>query len=254
MYCGGVVTSSVPTDTYVISGPESSEMMVFTQGTRVFVNKGADKGIKIGDQFLVTRKESDLLRYPWFTSQQEIEKAMGTYLADIARLRVVSVQPKTSIAEITNSCDYVQRGDIVEPFVERPAPAFKSADAKLDIYAPPSGKPKATIIFGQNFASLIGAGKIVYVNLGSRPGRQGGRLLPHLPLSGDEHRENSYQPASMAYRVYGLGSTPIPYTKDDLPRDILGEGIVLRTGPNAATVLITASEQEIFAGDSVEIE
>ena len=102
MYCGGVVTTSVPTDTYVISGPESSEMMVFTQGTRVFVNEGANKGVKIGDQFLVSRKESDLLRYPWFTSQQDIEKAMGTYVADIARLRVVSVQPKTSIAEIVS--------------------------------------------------------------------------------------------------------------------------------------------------------
>jgi hypothetical protein len=54
--------------------------------------------------------------------------------------------------------------------------------------------------------------------------------------------------------VYGLGSTPRPYSADDLPRDILGEGIVLRTGPNASTVLITISRHGIFAGDYVEME
>jgi hypothetical protein len=252
MYCGGVVTMSVPKDTYVISGPESNEKIVFEQGTSVFINKGADKGVKVGDQFLVSRVETDLLRYPWFVAQQEIEKAMGTYVADIGRLRVVSVQAKTSTAEIVDSCDYVQRGDIVEPFVERPAPSFK-ADAKLDMYAAPSGKTKATIIFGQNFASLAGAGKIVYVNIGSGQGVKVGDYFRIFRYQGVQS-ENAYQPDKMAHSVYGLGSTPVPYSKDDLPRDILGEGIVLRTGSNAATVLITISDRSIFAGDYVEIE
>jgi len=70
----------------------------------------------------------------------------------------------------------------------------------------------------------------------------------------DEQREKAYQPPSMAYRVYGLGSTPVPYGWSDLPRDVLGEGIVLRTGPNAATVLITTSTREIYVGDYVELE
>jgi hypothetical protein len=39
-----------------------------------------------------------------------------------------------------------------------------------------------------------------------------------------------------------------------LPRDVLGEGVVLRVGKNAATVLITLSEKEIFPGDYVELE
>ena len=39
-----------------------------------------------------------------------------------------------------------------------------------------------------------------------------------------------------------------------MPREDLGEGVVLRTGPNSATVLITFSLREIFAGDYVELE
>jgi hypothetical protein len=34
----------------------------------------------------------------------------------------------------------------------------------------------------------------------------------------------------------------------------LGEGIVLRVGPNASTVLVTDSLREIFIGDYVELE
>jgi len=35
---------------------------------------------------------------------------------------------------------------------------------------------------------------------------------------------------------------------------VMGEGIVLRTGPNSSTVQLTFSREEIFAGDYVELE
>ena len=53
-------------------------------------------------------------------------KAMGTTYEDEARLRVVNVQQNTSTAEIVFSCNYVQRGDLAQPFTPRPAPALKS--------------------------------------------------------------------------------------------------------------------------------
>ena len=37
-----------------------------------------------------------------------------------------------------------------------------------------------------------------------------------------------------------------------LPREDVGEGVVLRTGPNSSTVLITFSLREIYPGDYVE--
>ena len=54
--------------------------------------------------------------------------------------------------------------------------------------------------------------------------------------------------------VYGFGRAPHAYQWNDLPRQVLGEGIVLRTGPNASTVLLTTAREEIFAGDYVEVE
>ena len=54
--------------------------------------------------------------------------------------------------------------------------------------------------------------------------------------------------------MYGYGATPVPYSWSDLPRDVLGEGIVVRVGPNAATILITSSQREIYVDDFVELE
>jgi hypothetical protein len=39
-----------------------------------------------------------------------------------------------------------------------------------------------------------------------------------------------------------------------LPREIVGEGIVLNVSQNSATVLITVTRNEIFAGDYAELE
>ena len=253
LYCGGVVGGKhVKAENYVISGADSNNKITFSQFDDVFINEGADKGVKVGDQFAITREESDYDPTAWFEWQKSLMNAMGTYVADIGRVRVVSVQPKTAVAQVVLSCDFIQRGDTVEPFVQRPAPTLKS-EANFDKYAAPSGKAKAMVVFAQHFSSLTAAGRTVYVNLGASQGVKVGDYFRIFRYQ-DNHHETSYQPGGMAYAVYGLGSTPRPYKWDELPRDVLGEGIVLRTGPNSATVFITNSQREIFAGDYVELE
>jgi hypothetical protein len=54
--------------------------------------------------------------------------------------------------------------------------------------------------------------------------------------------------------MYGFGSAPARYEWNDLPREVLGEGIVLSVSRNSSTVMITFSSTEIYAGDYVEIE
>jgi hypothetical protein len=56
------------------------------------------------------------------------------------------------------------------------------------------------------------------------------------------------------YMMYGFGSAPQRYAWNDLPREVLGEGIVLNVSRNSSTVMITFSRIEIYAGDYVEIE
>ncbi len=254
LYCSGIVTSDrVPADTYVITGEESYFRIVYSEGQLVFLNKGASQGVKVGDQFEVIRPTPvDYLTFEWFESQNQLLKAMGTTYEDEARLRVVNVQPNTSTAEIVFSCGYVERADIVQPFVARPVPALKSEEG-FDIFAPPTGKPKAMIVTTRHFGQLAANGTVVYVNLGSAQGVKVGDYFRVFRFQGNSS-ETEYQTPYVAYQIFGFGSTPRRYDRAELPRDVLGEGVVLRVSKNAATVFITFSKKQMYVGDYVELE
>lgn len=252
IYCSGMVTDkAVPNDIYVISGENSDYKTTFSPGDYVYISQGADHGIKVGDEFEVIRPAHDAMNLRWFKFQPMLSRAMGTTYVDVGRLRVVTVQPKTSTAQMRLGCDLMQRGDIVLPFQARPAPALH--DIKFDPFAPPSGNKTAMIVITKNFGMVAGVGAIVYVNLGSAQGVQTGNYFRVFRYQGTRF-DSIYQVSDTAYKVYGFGSAPVAYQWDNLPRQVLGEGIVLRTGPNSSTVLLTTSREEIYVGDYVELE
>jgi hypothetical protein len=256
LYCSGVVTTQqVPRDTYLISGENARYKTTFAPGDSVYINQGAEHGVKVGDQFEVIREKSDSSEIKWFKYQYALTRAMGTTYADIGLLRIVHVDAKTSIAEMTMPCDFMQRGDIVRPYEVRPAPQFH--DAKLDSFAAPSGKKTAMVVTTKDFGTMVGAGRIFYANLGSGQGVQVGnyfRVFRYYGASVDTIQDFKQTSFGMYGTMYGFGSTPGPYDWKNLPRHILGEGIVLRTGPNSSTVLLTTSRQEVFVGDYLELE
>lgn len=253
MYCSGIVTPErLPYDTYLISGEQSNYKIVFAQGDLAYINKGSNDGVKVGDEFQVMRPVKDKLIVKWFSWQPRLLRAMGQTYADLGRLRVVNVHSKVSIAEVAFSCEYMQRGDIVRPFAERPAPPFKE-NAKFDRFALVNGKPLAMVVTTKNFGQVAGTNTIVYVNLGSAQGVKVGDYFRIFRYQGT-HNETIFQTYGMAYKLYGFGSAPQRYKWDDLPREILGEGIVLRISPNSSTVMITISQRDIYVGDYVELE
>ena len=252
VYCSGVVTPEpIPRDTYLISGEQSNYKITFGQGDLVYINKGSSQGVKVGDELLVMRPVEERLKKSWFAWQPALMRVMGTAYADLGRLRVIHVQAKVATAEIIFSCEYMQRGDIVQAFAERPAPPLKTE--KFDRFAPASGRKTAMIVTTKNFGQVAGANSIVYVNLGSAQGVRVGDYFRVFRYQGTRV-EAAYQTAGMAYKLYGFGSAPQTYTWENLPREVLGEGVVLRVGPNASTVLFTVSLREIYVGDYVELE
>jgi len=259
IYCSGVVTTeSVPRDTYLITGEESSVKNAFVDGDYVYINKGANQGVKVGDQFSVVRAIKDPTDVQWTKWQMSILKKLGTVWADQGRLRVVVAQPDVSIAQVQNSCSYLQRGDVVLPFTERPAPPLKS-ESNFDRFAPPSGKPTAMIITGRYWAQSSGTNSTVYVNLGNNQGVRVGDYFRIFRYQGTEH-ETAYQIKRVAFEIEpefgmaGFGAVPKKWNWSNVPREVLGEGVVVRTAPNAASVLVTYSLREILAGDYVELE
>lgn len=253
VYCSGFVTDQkVPDEIRLISGEQSNIKLIFSRGDYVYINRGQDKGVRVGDRFTVVRPVKDPTDVQWFKWQDKLMRAMGTAYQDTGQVRVVNVQPKVSIAQIIFSCGYMQRGDVVEPYQDRPAPPYKDPTA-FDHFAPVSGKPVAMVVSGTDFSLVFGKNHAMYVNLGSNQGvkvgdyfrifRHQGSMAETVPI------EVGYQ-----YMMYGFGSTPVRYQWNDLPREILGEGMVISVSRNSSTVVLTYSSTSVYAGDYVEIE
>jgi hypothetical protein len=253
VYCSGFVSDQkVPDGIQIISGEQSNYKITFARGDMVYINRGQDKGVRVGDRFSVVRPGGDPFGVQWFKWQTKLMKAMGTAYIDTGHLRVVNVLPKVSIAQVTFSCGYMQRGDIVQPFQERPAPPYKDP-AAFDHFAPVSGKPVAMVVSGTDFAQVYGKNQSIYVNLGSKQGVKVGDYLRIFRYQGSM-AETVPQTKDYQYTMYGFGSAPQRYAWNDLPREILGEGIVVSVNNNASTAVITYSTIEVYAGDYVEIE
>jgi hypothetical protein len=253
VYCSGFVSDQkVPDATRVVSAEGSNIKIVFARGDYVIINRGQDKGVRVGDRYSVVRAESDPLEVNWFKWQAKLLKAMGTHYVDAGQLRVVNVQAKTAIAEVSLSCSYMQRGDIALPFQERPEPPFKDAST-FDHFAPVSGKPVAMIVQSKDYQQSAGQGSTVYVNLGMEKGVKVGDYFRIFRYQGTL-AELAPQTKGFQDRLYGFGSSPGRYNWNDLPREVLGEGIVINVGRNSSTVFITFSSADIYTGDYIEIE
>jgi hypothetical protein len=253
VYCSGFVTDQkVPDAARLVSGEQSNYKVTFARGDYVYINRGQDKGVRVGDRYSVVRPEVDPSQVPWFKWQAKLMKAMGTHYLDAGQLRIINVFPKTAVAEVTMSCDYMQRGDIVLPFQDRPAPTFRDAGT-FDHFAPVTGKPVAMVVESKDYQQSAGKGNTVYVNLGTAQGVKIGDYFRIFRYQGSM-AETVYQTKGYQDRMYGFGSSPERYNWNDLPREVLGEGIVLNVSRNSSTMFITYSSTQIFAGDYVEIE
>ncbi len=260
LYCSGVVTTeSVPRDTYVITGEQSNYRITFDEGDYVYVNKGSKQGARIGDEFMIVRPVEDTIKVDWTKWQSAIFHKMGTLWEDEGRVKVIVTQEDVSIGQVEHSCDFVQRGDIALPFTERPAPQLKSEN-NFDRFAPANGKPLAMVITGKKYQQESGKNDVVYINLGASQGVKVGDYFRIFRYQGTQH-ETAYQTDRNAFDVegvqgptFGFGRVPTKYNWSNVPREDLGEGVVLRTGPNSSTVLITNALREVFPGDYVEVE
>jgi len=251
--CSGFVTDQkVPDEIRLVSGEQSNYKITFVRGDYVHINRGQDKGVRVGDRFSVVRPDKDPTDVPWFKWQEKLLKAMGTPYLDAGQVRVVDVQPKVSVAQVIFSCGYMQRGDILQPYQDRPAPPYKDP-AAFDHFAPVSGKPVAMVVAGKDYGQIYGKLSAVYVNLGTNQGVKVGDYLRIFRYQGSM-AETVPQTKGYQYFMYGFGSAPMRYEWNDLPREILGEGIVINVNRNSSTMIITFNSIEVYAGDYIEIE
>ena len=241
-YCAGFNTSRALGPLYVAAGEDKEVRLSYTTPHYVYLSQG---GLSVGSEYMIVRHAVDPTKVKAYPKQSAEQMAMGMFYADIARVKVVVAHDKTSTAQVIFSCEEILPGDIAITPETRPLPEYRARGA-FDRFAPPSGKTVGQIVNGRDFEQYIGRGQRIHVNLTSTEVKPGDYLRIFRYGKGPEYTASGHGTS------YGMARGPIK--KGHLPREVIGEAMVIRTEDKAAIAIVTDSLRDISLGDYVEVE
>jgi hypothetical protein len=262
----------------IVGAEQEQEKVVYTIGDLVFINAGAQQGVKVGQEFQVVRPRGR------FTTKLTRKSGwLGVYTQEIARLRVTVVKERVSVAQLTSGCDTALLGDFLRDVPRRVSPPAGEA-ADIDRFADPTGKQNGRIVLARDAREMISRHQIVYIDLGTEDNlKQGDRLTVYRPAGTgniSRYRDEEVTPSASygfeseafrggrfsnkAQRVQNpnggdmrgpMITTPkVKRRRPAMPRKIVGEIVVLDVQARTATAVITRIAQEIHTGDFVEVK
>jgi hypothetical protein len=215
LYCSGWVDADHSPSTLQLAGAELEKILQGT-GDVVFLNQGRNQGIAAGNEYLVVRPDH-LVVHP------ATHEKIGTYMQRMGHLRVLCAQENTATAMVVNTCEGVKAGDELLPWKELPTPMLERIPP-ADRCAEPSGLAQGYVVDGGADELIsVGGGNVVATDLGSDAGIRPGSLLTLF-------RDNG-----------------------DLPRLVLGQGVVLTVDGGTSTVKVLHSSREVRRGDRAEV-
>lgn len=239
IYCFGYVGNLTESFPATVTGAENvAEQTDFVADDLLYVNAGADKGFRIGDEFWIVTPEQELFH-------TVTGKTMGRLYQYRGRAVVTNLEARTSTLRITRSCTDIPMGARLKRFEPIPIPlARKSPPAVAG--DPPSGKVKGRIVFTRDGVVALGQDSVVIVDLGAADGISPGDFLTVFRYS--VGREYGIRPLG----TYWVNIPPPPGVS--IPRTYLGEAAVLVVGDRWAIARLTDSFRLIEVGDEVELK
>ncbi len=252
--CAGFITDQpVPKDKYVAAGWATPHQTKFADRDYVYLAGG---GFQEGQRYSIVRHIKDPNVEHYFDDQSKLIGDSGKPYEDVGRVLVIALNGNMAITQVEFACDTIVPGDVAVPFAAREVPPLRAA-TRFDRFAPPNGKLTGRIVMAKDFDSEVGAGRKVYLNVGSSQGVKIGDYFRVTRTYPDIKRERT---DSLSYKIYQMEDTqasPVsfPYSRvGELPRLSLGEMVILNVSPKSSTGMITFSLEDIVVGDGVEME
>jgi len=255
-YCAGFISENPLNEGLrVTAGEESGARTQFVPGDIVYLNVGAGWIVNPGGEYMVLRPVQDLVRQEMYPRQYRRLLELGIMYQEIGRLRVNIVHQGSATATVLHTCEAISVGDICIPFNTKQEPAIQTG-RRLDPFAPPSGKTSGTIVAGKGFVVLFSQRDVVFLDIGSK---QGVALGQYYRVYRPFDRPNDvFQKTSTQYKTHILTervNLPLtPQQQKELPRDILGELVIIHVEGKSATGLITTIKRPMVVGDYVELQ
>src|SRR5271169_278806 len=264
IYCAGFLTRDrIPDANYVNGGLQTPTSTKFETGELVYL---AGTGYQAGQVYSIVREMRDVNEYEIYPGRAKLMAAAGRPYGEIGRVRVIDTRSHSAIAQVEFSCDPINPGDVVVPFVEKPAISFH-VPGHFDRFTPANGKLSGRIVLGKDFDSVLGTGMKLYLNMGSNQGVKVGDYFrvvrsynatlqdPVDSLSFKTGTTEDTQMRPPTYEADRFTKTKGPNIHvGDLPRRAVGEVVVLNVTPTASSAMVVFALEDVHAGDMVELD
>ncbi len=189
-------------------------------GDVVYLNGGRAAGLAPGALFTAIQP-GERVRHPLFGD------VLGRFYRYLGRIRVLSVQDESAIAEIVQSCDPIEVGTPLKPFEEEPVPLGRKTGLRpVNFPATPAeleGAP--SIVMAKDGIVTLGQDHVVFIDRGA---------------------EENVTPGDV-YTIYRLNRPGVPPL-------VMGELAVLSVQRRTSLAKIIESKGSIFLGDRLHLK
>jgi hypothetical protein len=187
-------------------------------GDIVYLDGGRAGGLGPGDEFTIV-DPADVVRHPL------TDRVVGRLYRYEGRVRVLSVQDETAIAEVADACGAVHVGSRLKPFVVEPVPSERRTELRPvnEPSDPAVLRDAPTILSSKDGVVSLGEDHVVFLEVGETEGVEPGDIFT-------------------VYRHAG----------NDRPPVVLGEVAVLSVHPLSSVAKILEARYPIYVGDRLE--
>ncbi len=212
---------------FTITSNKREDRQYLGEGEQVYLNGGANQGVKAGDRFLILKTVARRLTHPTIA-----KKKLGDVIQQVGVVRVITAQSNGSVAVIERCLDSVEVGDHLEKFVE---PANIPTQLRTDLTEPVKVAADAgVVVYARDAKISSSGGDLIIIDKGSNDGLKVGDVL-----------------LATRVRSFPVGSDGQKKPPTESTTYYLGQVLVVRTDLQSATCRVLRSVEELQRGDTV---
>ena len=149
-------------------GPRGTVKIGLATGDIIYVDGGRARGLSAGTTFTAVAPSQPVIH----PLRGEV---VGRYYRYLGRVRILSVQETTAIAEIVHTCDPIEVGTLLQPFEPEPVPLGRSTAMRPVNFPAPQEKLESapSIVYVRDNILALGQDHVVHVDLGEEDATPG---------------------------------------------------------------------------------
>jgi hypothetical protein len=215
LYCSLFVYEGDLPELQITAAERGYEKAMFSDGDVVFLNKGSQGGLEIGQVFEVIEIGAGIGGFGHLANKR-------------GRAHVIFLEENRAVARIEKSCGRLSVGNYLLPFEEKETLLGK--DIGYEAYGEEVSGPSGSILYLERDYNQLGSGGWAIIDIGEEAGLQIGQQMTIF--------KRIWNPESLAIR-------------EDLPPIGVGNSVVIDVGKKTATIKILSCWDSIFKGQTV---